>query len=150
MPEQAVFTLGQAAKAVGKSKATISNAIKNGRLSVQDRTEGGYQIAASELFRVFPVNGSDKPKNEQTLTLELNSPNRVLERELEVLREERERERRQAEDQIADLRQRLDQSEAERRATAQQLTALLTDRTEKVEAAPVPEERRGWFRRLFA
>lgn len=150
MPEQAFFTLGQAAKTVGRSKATISNAVKNGRLSVHEKTESGYRIAASELFRVFPQNGSGEQANERGETPELNSGNRLLERELELLREERQRERQQLEEQVADLRQRLDHSEAERRATAQQLTALLTDRTEKAQSEPVPapDAPRGWFRRL--
>jgi hypothetical protein len=53
MTEQAFFTVGEAAKAARRSKATISNAIKTGRLSVHERAESGYKIAASELFRVF-------------------------------------------------------------------------------------------------
>lgn len=136
MAEQAFFTLGEAAKATGKSKATISNALKTGRISVQDKTEGGYRIAASELFRVFPprsLNGSVNGPTEQILTPELNSPNRGLEREIEILREERDRERRQFEDTIDDLRCRLDAEGEERR----KLTAMLTD--QRAREAP-PEE----------
>ena len=44
MPEQQFFSLGEAAKATGKSKATISNALKTGRLSVHEKTESGYRI----------------------------------------------------------------------------------------------------------
>lgn len=123
MAEQAFFTLGEAAKQTGRSKATLSNAVKNGRLSVHEKTESGYRIAASELFRVFPPNGSVNGQSEQPLTGELDSPNRVLEREIELLREERDRERRQFEGTVDDLRRRLDAEAEERR----KLTALLTD-----------------------
>lgn len=48
------YTLGEAAKATGKSKATISKAIKNGRISAQKDTSGTFHIDASELHRVYP------------------------------------------------------------------------------------------------
>ena len=49
-----------------------------------------------------------------------------------------------------DLRQRLDQSEQERRDKDRQLTALLTDQRERVEqAAPELQPRPGLFGRLF-
>ena len=79
----------------------------------------------------------------------------VLHRELELLREERERERKQFTSQIDDLRQRLDQSEQERRDKDRQLTALLTDERAKAEAKPpppAPEQPRkgfrGWLHRI--
>jgi anti-sigma factor RsiW len=62
----------------------------------------------------------------------------ALHRELELLREERERERNQLNGQIDDLRRRLDSEAEERR----KLTALLTDQREKQE----PEPRRSWWR----
>ena len=49
-----VYTLGEAANAVGKSKATISKAIKNGRISAQKQKNGSYQIDPAELHRVYP------------------------------------------------------------------------------------------------
>jgi hypothetical protein len=156
-PEQAFLTLGEAAKAVGKSKATISKAIQTGRLSVHERTEAGFRIAAAELFRAFPpsspnvqVNGSP----EQTRTPQSNSLNSALEREIELLREERARERHQLEAVIADLRRRLDLADEERR----RLTLMLTDQRSKPEPSAVPEEvtapprnaAGGRFRRAWA
>ena len=135
MHEQAFFTLGEAAKATGKSKGTISNAVKSGRLSVHEKTENGFRIAASELFRVFPpntLNGSQNVQSEQTQTPKLNSLNSPLEREIEILREERDRERRQLEDTIADLRQRLDKEGEER----MRLTAILTDQRPQPQPEP--------------
>ena len=105
------------------------------------RAEGGYRIAASELFRAFPpcsLNSSVNGSTEQTLTPELNSPNRGLEREIEILREERDRERRQFEDTIDDLRRRLDAEGEERR----KLTAMLTDQRAREAAPEVPQAAR--------
>ena len=45
------YSLGAAAKASGKSKATISKATKSGRLSVLKDETGVYQIEPSELSR---------------------------------------------------------------------------------------------------
>ena len=47
------LTLGQAAKATGRAKGTISNAIKKGRLSGSKNEFGEYEIDAAELLRVF-------------------------------------------------------------------------------------------------
>ena len=57
------LTLGQASKLVGKSKPTISNAIKNGKLSA-DKVDGVFQIEKSELVRVYPekTKAADAPK----------------------------------------------------------------------------------------
>jgi hypothetical protein len=137
-PEQAFLTLGEAAKVVGKSKATISKAIQTGRLSVHERTEAGFRIAAAELFRAFPPNGPNVQVNglpEQTRTPQPNSLNSALEREIELLREERTRERHQLEAVIADLRRRLDLADEERH----RLTLMLTDQRSKPELSAVPE-----------
>ena len=48
-----MFTLGTAARHVGKSKPTISKAIKDGKLSAT-KVNGVYQIDPSELSRAFP------------------------------------------------------------------------------------------------
>lgn len=53
-----MYTLGQAAKATGKAKGTISNAIKNGRLSASRNDKGEYEIDGAELHRVYPLNSS--------------------------------------------------------------------------------------------
>lgn len=56
--ERPFLTLSQAAKRVGKSKATISKAIAEGRLSVANRDTTGFKIDPAELFRVFTPNRS--------------------------------------------------------------------------------------------
>jgi hypothetical protein len=52
------YSLGQAAKACGRSKTTIHRAITSGRLSASRTEAGGYSIDPAELDRVFPLNGS--------------------------------------------------------------------------------------------
>lgn len=47
------LSASQAAKKTGKSVPTITRAIKSGKLSAEKSGSGGYQIEASELFRVF-------------------------------------------------------------------------------------------------
>ena len=149
MNEQAFFTLGEAAKRTGKSKATISNAIKSGKLSVQEKTDSGYRIAAAELFRAFPPerkNGSENTSIEQTRTPNPNAVNTGLEREIELLREERTREREQLQATIDDLRRRLDAEGEERR----KLTALLTDQRQQPEPEPkVVHHFLPWWRRFW-
>ena len=48
------LTLGEAAKMTGKSKPTISKAIKDGRISA-NKVDGVFQIEVSELLRVYPA-----------------------------------------------------------------------------------------------
>jgi hypothetical protein len=47
------YTLGQAAKAVGRTKATLQEAIKKGRISARKDDLGRYQIDPAELHRVY-------------------------------------------------------------------------------------------------
>lgn len=126
------LSLQQAASATGKEKSTISRAIKSGRMSAVITESGTYQIDPAELFRVFPPktapdeNTGSMQQNapEQTggATYETASEIRELKARLELLGEERTRERQQLEATISDLRSRLDSETAERR----KLTALLT------------------------
>ena len=59
------FSLSQAAEETGKSKSVISKALNSGRLSHNGKSESGYKIDPSELFRVFPKNGKNDEKNTQ-------------------------------------------------------------------------------------
>ena len=63
-----MYTLGQAAKATGKSKPTIQAAIKKGRISAKKGDDGSYEIDPSELHRVYPPISQEEPKTEQSLT----------------------------------------------------------------------------------
>ena len=50
-----MYTLGQAARAVGRSKTTLGRYIKSGRLSASRAEDGAYRIDPAELDRVFHV-----------------------------------------------------------------------------------------------
>jgi excisionase family DNA binding protein len=143
----AAYTLKQAAVAIGKSKPTVLRAIQSGKISaLRDETTGGWLIEPAELHRLYPpvvpVMVHDVTMNSDVIPHETVQ----LRRELEMLREERERERQEAQTTISDLRVRLDRSEEERRQTQTRLSALLEDKT----AAPAPAAitapaKRGWW-----
>ena len=47
-------TAGTAAKAVGKTKSTITKAIASGKISAIKNVSGAWEIDAAELHRVYP------------------------------------------------------------------------------------------------
>lgn len=146
----AMYTLGTAAKSVGRNKSTILRAIKNGVISATKGPQGDYQIDPAELHRIYPPVASsvkaqpdthtDAPHEGTLDATPLLSENRELRAKLEAA-EERLKDRAEV---IGDLRRRLDLSEEERRATQTQLTALLTDQRAKPESPKT-----GFWRRLL-
>jgi hypothetical protein len=137
MGEQVNFTLGGASKATGKSKSTISKAISSGRLSVMSKEGGAFQISASELFRVFPIEQAGNVEIERLETPNSTPETGILEAQLEGVRGELEQVRSERDD----LRRRLDMESEERR----KLTALLTDQRTRQPEPPSqsPQEGRG-------
>lgn len=86
------LSASQAAKKTGKSVPTITRAIKSGKISAEKTGSGGYQIDASELFRVFsPIDDAanvkgntsphDTPTNQESETIAL----RLLQEKVEGL-----------------------------------------------------------------
>jgi excisionase family DNA binding protein len=146
------LTLGEAARAAGISKPSVSKAIKEGRLSAERQGDGSYRIQPAELFRVYPpqparnrltngtFDGRETPPFNPLITEEVV---RLRER-VTLLETERERERQALTDQIADLRRRLDLEGEERR----KLTAILTDQRQVNPQSSPPEPRLSVFRRL--
>ena len=130
------YTLGDAAKATGKSKTTLHRAIKTGRISAIKTEDGSYSIEPSELHRVFPnvtavtppkpLLGNDEEQPSNTLA--------GLRIQLEIQEKERERERALLQETIADLRE-------DRDKWRQQATNLLTDQRPE----PPPSIRRRWW-----
>jgi hypothetical protein len=98
----ATFSLTRAAKEVGKSKPTISKAIKTGRLSAK-KVGVGYEIDGAELFRVYPKATESEPPKDTTSSNRAN----LLELETKMLREQLEREQ----ETVKDLRDRLTRAE---------------------------------------
>lgn len=121
------YTLGQAAKATGISKPTLSRAIKSGKLSGQKQLDGSFLIDSAELHRVYPLvvatsNGNGNGNMEQS---EIPRNPSSLQAQIETLREERDRERQQLQATIDDLREergRLLKVLEEQAGTVKQLT----------------------------
>jgi excisionase family DNA binding protein len=114
-----VYTLGEAAKATGKSKATISKAIKSGRISALKDETGTFRIDPSELQRVYPISvyGEQKETPENT---HVNADSIITIRELQARLEAANERLSDKETVISDLRE-------DRDRWRQQATALLTD-----------------------
>ncbi len=110
-----MYTLGEAAKQASCSKATISRAIKTGKLSATRLEDSSYQINPAELQRWVDSNGHRNSKMKQIATGgetgETASDHKVLQAELETLRKLAEERART----IDDLRERLDRESEERR-----------------------------------
>ena len=90
-------TAGTAAKAVGKTKSTITKAIASGKLSAIKNDNGAWEIDASELYRVYPPTPLETVEIEQNDTLKEMDGNS---KEIEAL----ERLLKAAEEQIYDLK----------------------------------------------
>ena len=138
----ATVSMTKGAELAGVSKGTVSKALKSGRLSYAEKTDNGYLIETSELFRVFPPK---QPETVETIRSQPSTGNREtpvetvgLHREIELLREQL----RDRDGVVDDLRHRLDRSDEERREAQARVIGLL--------AGPGPtESKRGFFGRLF-
>jgi len=122
-----VYTLGEAAKATGKSKSTISKAIKNGRISALKGRNGAYSIDPSELHRVYPITIQETGVIEQEETpkpSEVNAKNGNKIRELEILLKASEQRLEDRGEQLSDIKE-------DRDKWRQQATALLGDKRSK-------------------
>jgi hypothetical protein len=81
------LSLGQAAKEAGVSKATISKALKSGRLSYVAKTTAGYEIDPAELFRAFPRKPLETVTSERLETPEETRQTADQQQVVELLRE---------------------------------------------------------------
>ena len=125
-----MYNLETAAEATGRAKNTIRAAIVSGRLSAKQTATGRWRIDPAELHRVYPAVTKAKRSVQQKVHKSHNSD--LL---LEILKEERDREREQLQATIRDLRQRLDKAQEERAALT---TRLLTY-----------DKPRTWWQRIF-
>lgn len=118
-----VYTLGEAARATGKSKATISKAIKSGRISAQKDETGTFHIDPSELHRVYlPTVSSEQSETlvNTPVKSDIDGTIRELQARLEAAHERLS----DKESVISDLRE-------DRDKWRQQATALLSDQRPK-------------------
>ena len=122
------YTAGQAAEATGKNIATITRAIKAGKISAQKDASGAWKIDASELHRVFPLRTQDlrktqKQEDARPLQGQSGSSTATFQEELAALRERIAAQSELLEErasQISDLK-------SDRDRWRQQATALLQD-----------------------
>ena len=119
------YTLGEAAKACGMSKATLSKAVKSGKISASKNENGSFSIEEVELHRVYPIT----VQSEQSETPKATLPNTQISNDLMLLQVKLDA----AEKRISDL-------ETDRDAWKGQATRLLTHQ---------PNNSRGLFRRIF-
>jgi len=133
-----LYTLGTAAKATGKTKTAIAEAVKKGRISAARDDLGRYQIDPAELHRVYPPadekDGNSDPQSEQDKTQEFTARIMMLEAQIQAMDELKE--------QIAAER---DDLRADRDHWRRQATALLTSQQE-AKAAPAPRPWWIWWR----
>lgn len=116
------YTAGQAATATGVSKATITRALKNGKISGQKDESGARNIDPAELHRVFPpvsVNQNSTRIMQQSATPDKTPDFSALERENQMLREA-----------LTDARQERDRWH---------------EIADRLSIAPPPSPRRSWW-----
>ena len=140
------YSMGEAARAVGRSKAAISRAIANGTISAEKQPNGSYKIDPAELHRVYPkINGQSHEKKVAD-TVELNAQNRELHAKLETATQRLA----DLKDELADLREDRNQwrEQAQRlaisdqRAKAADVTSMLPPAVPaSVEAQAAPPAR---------
>lgn len=140
------YTAGQAAQATGKNIATITRAIKSGKISAQKDVSGAWRIDVSELHRAFPLNVQDLRKPEmqsdaRPLQEQSKSQTAALEQELAMLRERVAAQSELLEEragQISDLKE-------DRDRWRQQATNLLTGLSSTPSLNQVIKRRRWWI-----
>jgi hypothetical protein len=137
------LSLGQAAKETGMDKSTISRAIKSGKLSATRKENGGYAIDPAELFRVFaPASQDTEPpalahdttrdgwSEHQALRLQWEAAALRMQLEAATLRIQ------EKDEEIRDLRHRLDTEGEERRKLT--LMLLTSHQAEPAQAQAQP------------
>ena len=133
------YTLGEAAIATGKSKSTLSKAIKAGKITAFKNDNGAFEIEPSELHRLYPPaplaieeNTSESVDSEQNATpdsIPKNTSNiEVLEAKLQM-----------ANERIDELKADKEKLEVDKEQWRQQATNLLA----------APQDKRGLLQRIF-
>jgi hypothetical protein len=131
------YTVAQAARAIGKSKATVLRAVAAGKVSAaRDTATGAFFLDPAEVHRIWPpVMGEATASPHEALHAAPDEAKRsdVLQAELAASLARFA----DAQDQIADLRRRLDTATAQLGEALTQVR-LLTDQR--------PPARRAWWR----
>lgn len=126
------LTLNQAAKTCGRSKSTLLEAIRSGRMSAPKDDRGRYVIDPAELHRAFPFQAQDRSPDQFPEPQPTSLGNQSLPADLGLKRE------------VELLREMLGKAEANAdhwRALAERQQALLGDKR--------PKEPRSLLKRLL-
>jgi thioesterase domain-containing protein len=137
------YSAAQAAKAAGVSTATITRAIEKGRISAQKNERGAWQIDPAELHRAFAMKSPGTPPLQRHAT-----PRNAeeLQRDLELAAEKllsAQTLNDRLQDEVRDLRTRLDGEAEERR----RLVAIVTDQRSQSAASTPRTSWWSWFPR---
>lgn len=122
------YTIGQAAKATGRSKSLISKAIKDGRLSatrIGTTPTSPMEIDASELFRVYPMLLTQENKvvqPQETPKEQRNHDAIALATALEIVKVERKYQ----DEKIEDLKEQLKEAKGQAEEYRQELKSTET------------------------
>lgn len=147
------LSLKQTAEFAGTTKPTILKHMAKGRVSGEKDDNGQWWFDMAELVRAYgepgsrntSSNGSLSSRNPQDLQQDIPAETvaelATLRTRLQAMEQERERERRDKEATIEDLRTRLDHEAEERR----RLTMLLTDQRPRAKEQP-PRGFLAWLR----
>jgi hypothetical protein len=162
-----VLSLKEAAEAVGMGKPAILKAIQKGKISAKKDAHGQWWLDPAELHRVYPpVSGSAQRTGSSGngATTGNGHQNKLLERELEFMREKlasaeriREDERHQFNARIEELRRDKEELKGDRdrllRVIEEQAgtVKLLMDQSQKATAvvSTSPKQQPGLLARLF-
>ena len=145
------YTIGQAAKATGRSKSLISKAIKDGRLSaVRAGTTktSPMEIDASELFRVYPMLLTQENKvvqRQETPKEQQNHDAIALATALEIVKVERKYQ----DEKIEDLKEQLKEAKGQAEEYRQELKSTETKLIGVLENVNSQQKPKGFFKRLF-
>jgi hypothetical protein len=115
------ISLSKASVLIGKSKSTVLEYIRNGKLEAEKNNKGVYNISKDELFRVFALNGSERTEkrtNERSVDVAILQERLAAEQAL----------RKSVEDERDFLREQVKEASAERRILNNRLSFLLENR----------------------
>jgi hypothetical protein len=121
------YSVGEAARATGRNKTTISRAIKSGKLSATHNPDGSYSIDPAELHRVFPF---DPATSDATVAVQPYATDDATAVTVAVL-----------EERVRQLEERLHETETQRdqwHNQAERLTRLLTAPQTEQPTPPAP------------
>lgn len=134
------LTIGEASTQTGKSKSTLSRAIKKGTISASKNDDGSFSIEPAELFRVYKrvydataetaKNATDDTPRNPIATPEKDIEIATLRAELHAAREK-----------IDDLKHQADEIREDRDNWRQQANRLLA-------APPKTEHKKGFWERI--